>query len=83
MKITHKGRFISGVVDIILGITLIVIVLFNHLEAHKLVISAMCLFAGVMTITNSVETKAQRLKRKEELEMSAELYGWNKKEEEE
>lgn len=80
MRIKKAGKFILGIVDIFLGILLIIMVIINHKEIHKIIIALMCLFAGYLMLCDSIETKAERMKREEELKEMAKLYGWDKEE---
>lgn len=83
MKITKMSYFVKGIVDILLSLLIVCVIIKNHNGLiPRSIIALMLLCLGISEIVGSIETKAQRLRRKEELEVLAELYGWNKKEEE-
>lgn len=78
MKIINLPKFILGVINCILAIAICLIVILKHREGHKIIIAAGCLIVGYMTICDSIETKAERLRKAEELKEMARLYGWDK-----
>lgn len=82
MKITKMTYFVKGIVDILLSLLIVCAIIKNHNGLlSRSIIALMLLCLGISEIVVSVETKKQRLRRKEELKAMAELYGWNKKEE--
>lgn len=82
MKIKKMAYFVKGIVDIFLSLLMVCVIIKNHNGLlPRSIIALMLLCLGISEIVVSIETKAQRLRRKEELEALAELYGWNKKEE--
>lgn len=84
MRITKMSYFMKGIVDILLSLLIVCVMIKTHddlLKRSIIAIGILCL--GISEIVSSIETKAQRQKRKEELKALAELYGWNKKEDEE
>lgn len=84
MKITRKAYFVKGIVDILLSLLIVCVIIKNHNGLlPRSIIALMLLCLGISEIVVSIETKAQRQKRKEELKAMAKLFGWNKKEEEE
>ena len=84
MKITKMTYFVKGIVDISLSLLIVCVVIKTHDDLlPRFIIAIMLLCLGIYEIVVSIETKAQRLRRKEELKALAELYGWNKKEEDE
>ena len=83
MKITKMSCFAKGIVDILLSLLIVFVMIKTHDGLlPRSIIAIMLLCLGIYEIVISIETKKQRLKRKEELEALAELYGWNIKEEE-
>ena len=84
MKIKKMTYFVKGIVDILLSLLIVCVIIKTHDGIlPRIIIAIMLLCLGIYEIVVSIETKAQRLKRKEELKALAELYGWNKKEEDE
>lgn len=84
MKIKNMAYFVKGIVDILLSLlAFCAIIITRYAILPRSIIAIMLICLGIFEIVSSVETKAQRLKRKEELKALAELYGWNKKEDEE
>ena len=82
MKITKMTYFVKGIVDILLSLIMVCVIIKNHNGLlPRSIIALMLLCLGISEIVGSIETKAQRLRRTEELEALAELYGWNRKEE--
>lgn len=83
MKITKMTYFVKGIVDILLSLLIVCVTIKTHDGLlPRFIIAIMLLCLGIYEIVVSIETKAQRLRRKEELKALAELYGWNKKEDE-
>ena len=82
MKIKKMTYFMKGIVDILLSLLIVCVAIKTHNNLlPRFIIAIMLLCLGISEIVVSIETKTQRLKRKEELKALAELYGWNKKEE--
>ena len=82
MKITKMTCLVKGIVDVLLSLLIVCVIIKTHDDKlPRIIIAIVLLFFGISEIVYSIETKAQRLKRKEELKALAELYGWNKKEE--
>ena len=81
MKIKRIGMFIFGVIDILLAITIVAFVIFGLREVSRLLAAGICLVCGVNMVVKSIETKNQRLRRKEELKEMAKMFGWDKEEE--
>ena len=77
MRIKDKTQFVLGVFNILLAITGIIIIIVQH-RTGKLPILGICFACGIISILNGIETKAQRQKRKEELQVIAKMYGWDK-----
>lgn len=77
MRIKDKAQFTLGVFNILLAITGIIIIIVQH-RTEKLPLLGICFACGIISILNSIETKAQRQKRKAELQAMAKMYGWDK-----
>lgn len=77
MRIKDKAQFVLGVFNILLAITGIIIIIFQH-RSGKLPLFGICFACGIISILNGIETKAQRQKRKEELQAKAKIFGWDK-----
>lgn len=83
MKIKRMVYFVKGIIDILLALLIICVIIKTHKDLLlRIFAMIMLLFFGISEIVYSIETKAQRMKREEELKQMAELYGWIKKEEE-
>lgn len=83
MKIKKVEYFVKGIADILLSLLMVSIILKNHNGLPpRSIIALIFLCLGISEIIISIETKKQRLKRKEELESMTERSGWDKKEEE-
>lgn len=79
MKITKMTHFVKGIVDVLLSLFVVCVIIKTHDDLlPRSIIAIMLLCVGVFEIVVSIETKAQRLRRKEELK----AYGWDIKEEE-
>lgn len=61
MRIKDKAQFALGIIDILLGITGIVLGLVQHKE-YKIIPAAIALLCGIIALRNGVETKRQRRK---------------------
>lgn len=77
MRIKDKVQFELGVFNILLAITGIIIIMVQH-RTGKLPLLVICFAFGIISILNSIETKAQRQKREAELRAMAKMYGWDK-----
>jgi len=77
MKIKDKARFIIGVIDVLGGIACLIACIYLHRGA-KMALTFIPIICGVGEIVQSIETKAQRQKRKEELQAMAKMYGLDK-----
>ena len=77
MRIKSKMQFLLGIYNILLSIVGGVILVVQH-RTERLVILGICFACGIISIRNSIETEAQRQKRKEELQAMAKMYGWDK-----
>lgn len=83
MKIKKMTYFVKGIVDILLSLLVVYVLIKTHYAMlPRSIVAIMLLCLGIFEIVSSIETKKQRLRRKEELKAMAELYGWNKKKEE-
>jgi len=79
MRIKHKAYFITGVIDILVGIACLITSIYLHRGA-RIVLTFAPIFFGVVSLVQSVETKAERERRREELQAMAKIYGWDKEE---
>lgn len=77
MRIKDKGQFALGVFNILISITGLIILIFQH-RTERIAILGICFACGAVSILNGVETKRQRQKREEELRAMAKMYGWDK-----
>lgn len=77
MRITDKGLFVIGVINILLAVIGSIILMVQH-RFERLPLLGLCLAIGTTSILRSIETKKQRQKRKAELLEKAKLYGWYK-----
>lgn len=77
MRIKDKAQFALGVFNILLAITGIIIIIVQH-RIRKLPLLGICFACGIISILNGIETKAQRQKRKAELQAMAKMYGLDK-----
>lgn len=77
MRIKDKARFVIGVIDVLGGIACLIACIYLHRGA-KIALTFVPIICGVASIVQSIETKAQRQKRKEELQAIAKMYGWDK-----
>lgn len=77
MRIKDKGQFALGVFNILISIICLTILIIQH-RTSRLPLLGICFASGISGILNSIETKAQRQKRKEELQTMAKMYGWGK-----
>ena len=81
MRIISVPRFVLGIIDIIIALLLIflTIFIFKTRMMYRLVIAAACLFSGIMTLIESIETKKQMQRREADLKKILQLLGWDKK----
>ena len=70
-------QFTLGIFNILLCIVGVIILVVQH-RTERIVILGICLACGITCVLNSIETRAQRQKRKEELQAMAKMYGWDK-----
>lgn len=77
MRIKDKGQFALGVSNILISIIGLIILIIQH-RTSELLLLGICFACGITGILNGIETKAQRQKRKEELQAMAKMYGWGK-----
>lgn len=66
MRIKDKARLIIGVIDLLGGITCLIACVYLHRDA-KIALTFVPIICGVISLIQSIETKKQRQKRKEEL----------------
>lgn len=79
MRIISVPRFILGIINIILALILIFLTIFKTHTMYRLIIVAACLFSGIMSLIESIETKKQMQRREADLQEIRRLLGWDKK----
>jgi hypothetical protein len=77
MRIKNKARFTIGIIDILLSITGFITCIVQQ-RTRGFSMLGFCFACGIVNIIYGIETKAQRQKRKEELQAMAKMYGWDK-----
>ena len=82
MRITNKGEFALGIINILLAVTGTIILIARH-DTERIYLLALVLGTGISGILCGVETDKQRQKRKAELIEKAKLYGWCEEDDEE
>lgn len=80
MRIKDKCQFAIGVFNMTMSIAF-AIILVLHNRAERIPMLTLSFACGTIGILNGIETKAQRQKRKEELQAMAKMYGWYKDDE--
>ena len=70
MRIKDKTQFALGIINILLAITGVIILIAQH-RTRGLPLLGICFCCGISSILMSIETKAQRQKRKAELQAIA------------
>lgn len=77
MRIKDKTQFALGIINILLAITVAITLIVQH-RTRKLALLGICIICGISGILRGIETKAQRQKRKAELQAMAKMYGLDK-----
>jgi uncharacterized membrane protein HdeD (DUF308 family) len=77
MRIKYKAHFIMGIIVILVGIACLITNIYLHRGA-KITFTFIPIICGVAQIVQSIETKAERQKREEELQTIAKMCGWDK-----
>ena len=78
MRIKDKTQIALGIINIILGVTGVIILTIQS-RYERVALCGICFGCGIINILNGIETRAQRQKRKEELKAMAEMFGWTKR----
>lgn len=78
MRIKDKTQIALGIINIILGVTGVIILTIQG-RYERVALCGICFVCGIINILNGIETRAQRQKRKEELKAMAKMYGWTKR----
>jgi hypothetical protein len=78
MRIKDKGQLALGIFNILMSVVGVMILVVQH-RTERILILGICFACGITGILNGIETKAQRQKRKEELQAMAKMYGWGKR----
>ena len=68
MRIKDKAYFVIGVIDLLGGIACLIACIYLHRGA-KIALTFIPIICGVASLVRSIETKAERQRRKEELTM--------------
>lgn len=77
--IKDEARVAIGFAIIFMVITCtIIFAVYNSFNISTLLLVSIVFICGTLSILNGIETKAQRQKRKEELQEMAKMYGWDK-----
>ena len=66
-----------GVIDILVGIACLIAGIYLHRGAN-VVLTFIPISCGVASLVQSIETEAERQRRKEELQLMAKMLGWDK-----
>ena len=78
MRIKDKTQIALGIINIILGVTGVIILTIQG-RYERVALCGINFVCGIINILNGIETRAQRQKRKEELKAMAEMYGLTKR----
>lgn len=70
MRIKEKAHFVIGVIDLLCGIACLIDCIYLYRGA-KTVLTFVPIICGVVSLVQSIETKAERQRRKEELQAIA------------
>jgi len=68
MKIKDKARFVIGVIDVLGGIACLIACIYLH-RGTKIALTFIPIICGVLSLVQSIETKAEMQRKKEELMM--------------
>lgn len=63
VKIKDKVQFTVGIADVLLSIAVSVLAVIQHQE-YKLIVAVFVLLGGIIALTNGIETKNSKRKRK-------------------
>ncbi len=77
MRIKDKTQFALGTINILLAITGAINLIAQH-RISRFPFLGICFVCGIISIINGVETKAQRQKRKSELQAISKMLEWDK-----
>jgi hypothetical protein len=77
MRIKDKAHFVIGVIDLLGGIACLIACIYLH-KGAKIALTFIPIICGVTSLAWSIETKAERQRRREELQAMAKMLGWNK-----
>lgn len=77
MRITDKGLFALGIINILLAVIGIVLLIVQQ-RFKRIPLLVICFATGITSTLRSIETRKQRQKRKAELLEKAKLYCWYK-----
>lgn len=68
MRIKDKARFVIGVIDVLGGIACLIACIYLH-RGTKIALTFIPIICGVLSLVQSIETKAEMQRKKEELMM--------------
>ena len=77
MRIKDKTQFALGIINILTAITGAIILIAQH-RTERFALLGICFVCGIAGVLSGIETKAQRQKRKAELQEMAKMLGWDK-----
>jgi len=79
MRIKHMGKFVSGAIQLIIGVGLLITcICLNRFSIERVMCVMLPTLCGIGNIIVSIETKAERQKRKAELrELGKLMFGGN------
>lgn len=79
MRIRHMGKFVSGIIQLIIGVALLITcICLNRFSIYRVICVILPTLCGIGNIIVSIETKAERQKRRAELrELGKLMFGGN------
>ena len=79
MRIKHMSNFVSGIIQLIIGVGLLITCIhLNRFSVDRVMCVMLPTLCGIGNIIVSIETKAERRKRKAELrELGKLMFGGN------
>lgn len=68
MRIIHMGKFVSGITQLIIGVALLITcICLNRFSIYRVMCYMLPTLCGIGNIIMSIETRAERQKRRAEL----------------
>lgn len=79
MRITNMCSFVSGIIQLIIGVALLITcICLNRFSTYRVICVILPTLCGIGNIIVSIETKAERQKRRAELrELGKMMFGGN------